>query len=122
MDTSEFEQLVAEVLDSLPDEIGRYLNNVEVVVTDAPTLSQLQQVGLGPMHTLLGLYEGIPLTRRTSGYGQVLPDCITIFQRPIEAICHTPAQIRAQVRRTVIHELAHHFGISDQRLHELDAY
>ncbi|HBY96498.1 MAG: metallopeptidase family protein [Ardenticatenaceae bacterium] len=122
MDSLDFEALVAEALESLPEEIARYLNNVDVVIEWAPSPQQLHRLGLQPPQTLLGLYEGIPLTERTSSYGLVLPDRIAIFQRPIEQLCRTPEQIRAQVRRTVIHELAHHFGISDDRLHELDAY
>lgn len=122
MDPTDFETLVAEALESLPEELARYLNNVEVIVEWAPSPEQLRRMGLQPHQTLLGLYEGIPLTQRTSSYGLVLPDRITIFQRPIEQFCRTPQQMRAQVRRTVIHEIAHHFGISDDRLHELGAY
>ncbi|HYN88306.1 MAG TPA: metallopeptidase family protein [Ardenticatenaceae bacterium] len=122
MDPVEFEALVVEALESLPEEIARYLNNVDVVVEQAPTSAQMRRVGLRPSHTLFGLYEGIPLTRRTTNYGLVLPDRITIFQQPIEQACRTEPQIRAQVRRTVIHELAHHFGISDDRLRQLGAY
>lgn len=122
MDSLDFEALVAEALESLPEEIARYLNNVDVVIEWAPSPQQLHRLGLQPPQTLLGLYEGIPLTERTSSYGLVLPDRIAIFQRPIEQLCRTPEQIRAQVRRTVIHELAHHFGISDDRLRELGAY
>jgi predicted Zn-dependent protease with MMP-like domain len=79
-------------------------------------------VGLRPGQTLFGLYEGVPQTQRTSHYGLVLPDKITIFQGPIERLHRSPEAIREQVRRTVIHELAHHFGISDERLRELGAY
>jgi predicted Zn-dependent protease with MMP-like domain len=117
-----FELLVAEALDSLPSDIQEKLENVEVVVVWRPSPAQLRQVGLGPGHTLFGLYEGIPLTNRTSGYNMVLPDKITIFRQPIEAHCRTDEQVRQVVRRTVLHELAHHFGISDDRLRELGAY
>lgn len=122
MAPADFETLVAQALESLPEEIARYLDNVDVIVEWAPSPEQLRRVGLQPPQTLLGLYEGVPLTQRTSNYGLVLPDHITIFQQPIEQLCRTPQQIRAQVRRTVIHEIAHHFGISDERLHELGAY
>lgn len=98
------------------------MENVEVVVATRPSLAQLQGVGLRPGQTLFGLYEGVPLTNRTSGYNMVLPDKITIFRQPIEAHCRTDEQVRRVVRRTVLHELAHHFGISDERLHELGAY
>lgn len=119
MERSEFETLVAEAVNSLPSEFMERLDNVDVVVETRPTRAQLTRADLPPGASLFGLYEGIPLTRRTSHYGMVLPDKITIFQEPIEAHFHTPAAIRHQVQRTVVHEIAHHFGISDQRLQEL---
>lgn len=117
-----FETLVAEALDNLPPDIQVKLENVEVVVEWHPSPAQMRRLGLGPGHTLFGLYEGIPLTERTSGYNMVLPDKITIFRQPIEAHCRSDEQVRQTVRRTVLHELAHHFGISDQRLRELGVY
>jgi predicted Zn-dependent protease with MMP-like domain len=117
-----FEELVAEALDSLPPDIQEKLENVEVVVEWRPSPAQMRRMGLGPGQTLFGLYEGVPLTERTSGYGLVLPDKITIFRQPIEAYCRSDEQVRRTVRRTVLHELAHHFGISDDRLRELGAY
>ncbi len=117
-----FEELVAEALDSLPPDIQEKLENVEVVVEWRPSPAQMRRMGLGPGQTLFGLYEGVPLTERTSGYNLVLPDKITIFRQPIEAYCRTDEQVRQTVRRTVLHELAHHFGISDDRLRELGAY
>lgn len=117
-----FEALVSEALDGLPPDIQKKLENVEVVVEPRPSLSQLRRLRLGPGHTLFGLYEGVPLTRRTSHYGMVLPDKITIFREPIESRCRSDEQVRYVVRRTVLHELAHHFGISDQRLRELGVY
>jgi predicted Zn-dependent protease with MMP-like domain len=103
-----FEEMVAEALDGLPEELGRLMRNVAVMVEHDP----------GPPG-LLGLYEGIPLTSRTSQYAGVLPDRITIYRQAICAICRTEAEVAEQVRRTVIHEVAHHFGIDDDRLHEL---
>lgn len=117
-----FEDLVAEALDSLPPDIQEKLENVEVVVEWRPSPAQMRRMRLGPGQTLFGLYEGVPLTERTSGYGMVLPDKITIFRQPIEAYCRTDEEVRQTVRRTVLHELAHHFGISDERLRELGAY
>jgi len=117
-----FEQLVAEALDSLPAGLRWMLDNVEVTVEAWPSPAVLKSAGLRPGQTLFGLYQGVPQTRRGSYYGLVLPDKITIYQRPIERVRRTPAAIRAQVRRTVLHELAHHFGISDRRLRELGAY
>ncbi|MDQ6602634.1 MAG: metallopeptidase family protein [Chloroflexota bacterium] len=114
-----FERLVADALDSLPDAILRMLDNVAVVVADTPTEHQRKRTHLRDDEDLLGLYEGIPLTERTAGYGAVLPDKVTIFQRAIEAQCDSEAELVAEVRHTVVHELAHHLGISDARLIEL---
>lgn len=118
----EFEQLVAQALDDLPDAIHEQLSNVEVVVADWPTPAELRSVGMRPGQLLLGLYQGVPLTRRGAHYGLVLPDKITIFQGPIERVCRTREQVIRQVQHTVRHELAHHFGIDDDRLRELGAY
>ncbi len=118
----QFEQLVVEALDGLPEFFKEKLQNVEVVVADQPTIRELRAVGMRSGQLLLGLYQGIPLTKRTGNYGMVLPDKITIFRIPILRVCHSPEQVQGQVQRTVLHELAHHFGISDDRLRELGAY
>jgi predicted Zn-dependent protease with MMP-like domain len=115
-----FEDLVVEAIDELPDDILGMLDNVEIVVADAPTADQLDEAGsLDAGEMLLGLYEGIPLTDRTGSYGMVLPDKITLFQGALESVCQDEETLRNEVRVTVIHELAHHFGISDRRLQEL---
>ena len=103
-----FEEMVVTALDGLPEDLGRLMANVAVTVQHEP----------GPPG-LLGLYEGIPLTSRTTQYAGVLPDRITIYQQAICAICWTEDEVADQVRRTVIHEVAHHFGIDDDRLSEL---
>jgi predicted Zn-dependent protease with MMP-like domain len=103
-----FEDMVVTALDGLPEELGQLMCNVAVTVEHGP----------GPPG-LLGLYEGIPLTSRTSQYAGVLPDRITIYRQAICAICRTGQEVEDQVRRTVIHEIAHHFGIDDNRLSEL---
>ena len=118
----EFEQLVVQALDDLPEFFQKKLQNVEVVVADWPTQAELRSVGMKPGQLLLGLYQGIPQTKRTTHYGLVLPDKITIFRLPIERVCRTREQIIDQVQHTVKHELAHHFGIDDDRLRELGAY
>ncbi len=118
----EFEQLVGQALDDLPDFFKQQLQNVEVIVADWPTEAECRSVGLKPGHLLFGLYQGIPLTRRTSHYGLVLPDKITIYRLPIEQVCRTPEEVIRRVQHTVKHELAHHFGLSDDRLRELGAY
>ena len=119
MNPEAFARLVAEALDSLPPEVASHLQNVEVVVEPYPTAAQRRAGRVTPGQTLFGLYEGVPRTERTSRYGMVLPDKITIFQRPIEAHCRTAGQIRAQVRHTIVHEIAHHFGFDDEALQRL---
>ena len=118
-----FEEIVVEAIDDIPDTLWNVIDNVAVTVEEWPTRRQIESVGLGPGHTLLGLYEGIARTRRSSHYGLVLPDKITIFRGPILQMCPPDEDaVRTQIRRTVLHEIAHHFGISDERLVELDAY
>lgn len=118
-----FEEIVAEALESIPDDLWQLIDNVAVMVEEWPDRNQLESVGLRLRHQLLGLYEGVPLTARTHSYGLVAPDRISIFRRPIYLACRPDEDaIREQIRRTVLHEMAHHFGISDDRLHELGAY
>ncbi len=120
MDRERFEWLVARAVDSLPEEFRTKLENIDVVVEDRPTFGQLAKVGLRRGQTLLGLYEGVPLTRRGRHYGLVPPDKITIFQKPIETKCRYEAEITAEIQRVVRHEIAHHFGIGDARLRQLE--
>lgn len=118
-----FEEIVTEALESIPEALWQMIDNVAVLVEEWPSPHHLESVGLRHARQLLGLYEGIPLTARTHNYGMVAPDRITIFRRPIYAACPPDENIiRQQIRRTVLHEVAHHFGISDQRLVELGAY
>ena len=105
--TERFEEMVGDALDTLPSGLARLMRNVAVVVED----------GTDPH--LLGLYHGVPLTARTSHYSAVLPDKITIYRLAICARCHTEQQVIDEVRTTVVHEVGHHFGIDDDRLHEL---
>ena len=120
MDRESFKWLVTKAVDSLPDEFHAKLENVDVVVEDQPTPGQLAEVGLKRGETLLGLYQGVPLTKRGRHYGLVVPDKITIFQKPIEAKCRHEAEIISEIQRVVRHEIAHHFGISDARLKQLE--
>ncbi len=121
MDTAEFEQLVVDVLDSLPPEFARYLENVEVIVERRPTREHRRMLGLKSWQTAYGCYQGVPFTERST-YQVYLPDTITIFQEPLERDFPVRATLRDQVRRTVLHEIAHIFGISDERLRDLGAY
>lgn len=119
----EFELVVEAALAEIPDTLWNKIANVAVVVEEWPTPGQMASVGMRSGGLLLGLYEGVPLTERTHSYGLVPPDKITIFRGPILRVCPPDeAAIRTQIRRTVLHEIAHHFGISDDRLHELGAY
>lgn len=118
MNQSEFKQLVMESLKNLPRVFRRHLKDIEVVIADEPAARQVKT----NRKSVLGLYEGVPLSDRTHLYGMVLPDTITIFQKNIERTCRTEQEIKRVVRRTVRHEIAHHFGITDQRLREMDRY
>jgi predicted Zn-dependent protease with MMP-like domain len=110
---NEFEAWAEEAVDALPPPLRRAMSNVAIVIEEEPP----------PGMPLLGLYEGIPLTRRSSSYAGALPDKITIYRGPLERYYGRDRdELRAQVRRVVLHEIAHHFGISDERLHELDRY
>ncbi len=120
---AQFEQLVAEAVDDLPSYFQEKMSNIEILIDSWPSADTLARANVQPGHTLLGLYSGIPLTKRTQGYNLVPPDTITLFQGPIETKARNDfSKIRQVVRHTVIHELAHHFGISDDRLRELGAY
>lgn len=107
---AEFEDLVALALDDVPEELARLVDNVVVVVEDEPPRGQ---------PSLLGLYEGIPLTERGATYAGTMPDRITVYRLPTLAICDTHEDVVEEVHITVVHEIAHHFGIDDARLHEL---
>jgi predicted Zn-dependent protease with MMP-like domain len=110
---AELERWAEEAVESLPPELARAMSNVAIVVEEEPP----------PGMPLLGLYQGVPLTRRSSSYGGALPDKITIYRGPLERLYGRDREdLRAQVRRVVLHEIAHHFGISDERLREIDRY
>lgn len=116
VDREAFEQLVADALDAIPESLGRLMQNVNVFVEDWPTREQLG----GRRGTLLGLYQGIDLTRRSPlSYAGVMPDRITVFRGPITRMAGSEEELVSLVSTTVIHEVAHHFGISDERLTEL---
>ncbi len=115
-DAARFQRLVARALDRLPKQFRDHMENVEVVLVDWPTREELAEAGLEPDEILFGLYEGVPLIERTSGYGMVLPDRITIFRGPIEEACRSDAEIIDEVRITVLHEVGHFFGMTDEEL------
>ncbi len=119
MERRRFERLVGRALAELPSPYRDWLANVDVIVERRPSRRHLQYTGADPNETLFGLYEGVPLTERTSDYGMVLPDTITIFQEPLEREFRDDAELVEEVRVTVLHELAHHFGMSDAELERL---
>jgi predicted Zn-dependent protease with MMP-like domain len=114
-DRQRFERLVRKAIDSLPPGVHLMMENVEIVVEDEPTLEQRGESEDGP----LGLYEGIPHEDRGSSYNMILPDKITIFRGPLERATTTPSELFAEVRATVIHEVAHHFGMDEWQIAEL---
>jgi predicted Zn-dependent protease with MMP-like domain len=109
LDRGDFEALVEQALDEIPDEIARQVRNLVVLVEDTPPADQ---------PNLLGLYDGVALTERTASHGG-LPDRITVFRGPLLEMCETAEQLVREIRITVVHEIAHHFGIDDVRLHDL---
>jgi len=120
MHRNRFEALVTKALEELPAEFQSKLENVDVLVEDWPSQRQVRDLGLRHGSQLLGLYEGVPQTSRDRGYNLVLPDKITIFQKPIEARCRSEGQIETEIGEVVRHEIAHHFGIGDDTLRRIE--
>ena len=118
VERAQFENLVLRALETIPEELRLYLDNIDIVVDDLPTPGQLAGNCIAEGELLLGLYEGVPLTERYD-YGEVLPDKITLFQGSIEALGLSGEQMVSEIADTVVHEVAHHFGIDDDRLHAL---
>ena len=122
MERPEFEALVAEAVDALPPGLLETLENVDIVVEDWPDRTTLRRLGIRHRADLLGFYHGVPRTHRTRSYTLVLPDKISIYRGPIQMRCQTVEEVREMVEHVLRHEIAHHFGISDERLRDLDAY
>lgn len=122
MNRERFEELVEEAVASLPQKFRDRLENIAILVEDWPSPEQMERVGIRRRSDLFGLYEGIPLPKRGRGYNMVLPDRITIFQKPIEMRYHSDELVRKKIQSTVRHEIAHYFGISDARLRDLGRY
>ena len=119
MQRGRFLKLVGRALADVPEPFASWLENIDILVEKRPTKHHRRDAGLQPGDTLFGLYEGVPLTERDSSYGMVLPDTITIFQGPLEREFWDESELVEEVRLTVLHELAHHFGMSDEELHRL---
>jgi predicted Zn-dependent protease with MMP-like domain len=117
MSLREFERVVAEALDGLPQEVAAHLENVAVVVEDEPEADDLREVGLDPeTETLFGLYQGVALIDRGADYGLVLPDRIVIYRIPLLEACHYRAELIHEIRDTVVHEVGHYFGLPEEEL------
>lgn len=114
--------MVEKAVNNLPPEFLTHLNNIEIIVEDVPTADQLIKMKLSSHEVMLGLYEGVPQTRRGTQYGNVLPDKITIFQTAMEATYPDENSLITGIEHVVRHEIAHHFGISDDRLREIGRY
>lgn len=121
MDKKRFEALVEEAIKSLPEESIKLLKNISIIVEDFPSQEILDAVG-ATRNSLLGLYHGVPFKHRGPYYGNLPPDVISIYQKPIEYICSTEKEIQAKVREVVLHEVGHYFGLSENRLRENETY
>lgn len=122
MEVEEFYAVIHETLETLPEKLRRRIENLAFVVEEWPERWVMEAAGVQHRAELLGFYHGIPLTERPHDYGNVAPDKISIYRQPILRHYRTPAAIRDGIRHTVLHEIAHYFGIDDERLRELGAY
>jgi len=122
VDRESFEQLIVESVDGLPPDFRDRIANLEFAVEEIAGPHDRARAGVPPGAELLGVYRGVPLTKRHAGYNMALPDRIVLFQTPIQRLARDEADLRARVRHVVRHEIAHYFGISDDRLREIDAY
>lgn len=120
MTRREFEELVRDAIEVIPADFRERLQNLEIVVEDAPTREVLEEMGMGPDDTLFGLYQGTPLTERGWAHGNTLPDRIVIYQRPIEEACDTEDEIFDEVCLTLIHEAGHYFGLSEEEIEAIE--
>ena len=115
-----FDRLISQAMDELPQEYIKGLNNVAILYADDPDEYQIQKSGLREGNILLGLYEGIPLTKRGGNYTFVLPDKITLFKHSMMMVAHDPRQLYEQIKRTLWHEIAHYYGLDHERIHDLE--
>jgi predicted Zn-dependent protease with MMP-like domain len=115
-----FERLVVEAVTLIPRRFRREMKNLALVVEDEPTADLLEEMEIEPGGSLYGLYQGTPLPERTWGYGNALPDRITLFQRPIEEDCEDEDDVRAVIGETLIHEVGHYFGLSEEEIEEIE--
>jgi predicted Zn-dependent protease with MMP-like domain len=122
MTRAAFERLVVEAIALIPKRFRREIRNLALVVEDEPSLALLHEMEIEPPDSLYGLYQGTPLTERTSSYGNTLPDRITLFQKPIEEDCEDQDEVRAVIGETLIHEVGHYFGLSEEEIEEIEEH
>ena len=115
-----FEKIVIDAVAGMPGDFKELLDNIDICIQDWPSRTQLKSVGLHDKYDLLGLYEGTPRTQRDQNYNLALPDKITIFQKPLEAQCSSTKELKDEIVRTVKHEIAHYFGLDDERLEQIE--
>ena len=120
MEREQFERLVEEALAGLPQKFKKYIENVVVIVEDYPSGETRRKVGASRSSSILGLYHGVPFKHRGPYYGNIPPDVIVIYQKPIEDICETEEELKEKVQDVVLHEVGHYFGMSDAELHRLE--
>ena len=120
MTRAEFERLVVEAVMLIPKRFRREMKNLALVVEEEPSRELLEDMEIEPPDSLYGLYQGTPLPERDWGHGNTLPDCITLFQRPIEEDCDDEDEIRAAIGETLIHEVGHYFGLSEEEIEDIE--
>jgi predicted Zn-dependent protease with MMP-like domain len=120
MTREKFEQLVAEAITLIPRRFRREMKNIAIIVEDEPSDELLEEMEIEPPDSLYGLYQGTPLPERTAAWGNTLPDCVTLFQRPIEEDCDDDDDVRMVIGETLIHEVGHYFGLSEEEIEEIE--
>jgi len=120
MTRAKFEQLVADAITIIPKRFRREMKNIAIIVDDEPSAELLEEMEIDPPDSLYGLYQGTPLPERTAGWGNTLPDCVTLFQKPIEEDCDDDDDVRMVIGETLIHEVGHYFGLSEEEIEEIE--
>jgi predicted Zn-dependent protease with MMP-like domain len=120
MTRERFEQLVADAITLIPKRFRREMKNIAIIVDDEPSAELLEEMEIDPPDSLYGLYQGTPLPERTAGWGNTLPDCVTLFQKPIEEDCDDDDDVRMVIGETLIHEVGHYFGLSEEEIEEIE--
>jgi len=122
MTREKFEQLVAEAITLIPRRFRREMKNIAIIVDDEPSDELLEEMEIEPPDSLYGLYQGTPLPERSATWGNTLPDCVTLFQKPIEEDCEDDDDIRMVIGETLIHEIGHYFGLSEEEIEEIEEH